>query len=203
MLLQGLYAISDERLTPHHTIFDQAEAALQAGVTILQYRNKSGTDSEVTPVCIELQRICREHGALFIINDRPHVARAIKADGLHVGIEDMQFSQARKTFPRGIIGVSCYGSIDRARSAQDAGADYVAFGSFFPSLTKPSSAVVPMTVLSQAKKTLAIPVCAIGGINLANLHEITAHDPDMISMVSAVFVGDIRDNVIRLKEKMR
>ncbi len=131
MLLQGLYAISDECLTPHHTIFDQVETALQAGVTILQYRNKSGTDSEVTPVGIELQRICREHGALFIINDRPHVARTIGADGLHVGIEDMEFSRARKTFPRGIIGVSCYGSIDRARAAQDAGADYVAFGSFF------------------------------------------------------------------------
>lgn len=202
MLLQGLYAITDELLTPHHTILDQAAAALQAGVTILQYRNKSGTDSEVTPVCIELQRICRKHGAIFVINDRLHVARAIGADGLHVGIEDMDFSQARRTFPQGIIGVSCYGSIDRALAAQDAGADYVAFGSFFSSPTKPSSAVVPMTVLSRAKEVLSIPVCAIGGINLANIHEIAAHGPDMISMVSAVFAGDIRDNVTRLKEKM-
>jgi len=202
-LLQGLYAITDEILTPDHSILDQAESALQAGVTILQYRNKSGTDSEVEAICVELQRICREHRALFIINDRPHLARAIEADGLHVGIEDMEFTQARKIFTRGIIGVSCYGNIDRARAAQDAGADYVAFGSFFPSPTKPSSKVVPMQVLSEAKAALTIPVCAIGGINAANIHEISAHGPDMISVVSAVFAGDIPSNVARLNAVMQ
>lgn len=202
MLLQGLYAITDQFLTPRSTLFEQAATALQAGVSLLQYRDKSGTDSEVEGVCVELQRICREHGALFIINDRPHLAQAIGADGLHVGIEDMALSQARRTFPDGIIGVSCYGSIDRARAAQDAGADYVAFGSFFRSPTKPTSKVVPLDVLSRAREALTIPICAIGGINVANIHEIAAHAPDMISVVSAVFAGDIRSNVARLREKM-
>jgi thiamine-phosphate pyrophosphorylase len=203
ILLQGLYAITDEILTPDHSILSQAETALQAGVKLLQYRHKSGKDSEVEEVCIKLQRLCRQYQALFIINDRPHLAQAIGADGLHVGIEDMEFSRARKIFAKGVIGVSCYGDVARARLAQDAGADYVAFGSFFPSPTKPSSKVVPMQVLSEAKAALTIPVCAIGGINAANIHEISGHGPDMISVVSAVFAGDIPSNVARLNAVMQ
>jgi len=202
-LLQGLYAITDEILTPPHSILAQAETALQAGLKLLQYRHKTGKDSEVEEVCIKLQQLCRKYHAFFIVNDRPHLAQGIGADGLHVGIDDMEFTKARKIFPQGIIGVSCYGNVARARMAQDAGADYVAFGSFFSSPTKPLSELVPMTVLSEAKAALTIPVCAIGGINVANIHEITAHGPDMISVVSAVFAGDISGNVVRLNAGMQ
>ncbi len=201
-MLKGLYAITDEILTPDHLLLGQAETALQAGVKILQYRHKSGSDREVEGICVGLQRLCRRYQALFVINDRPHLAQAIGADGLHVGVEDMKLTPARRIFAKGIIGVSCYGDLARARLAQDAGADYVAFGSFFPSPTKPSSKLVPMTVLSEAKAVLTIPVCAIGGITIANIHQITAHGPDMISVVSAVFAGDIAANVARLRAAM-
>jgi thiamine-phosphate pyrophosphorylase len=201
-LLKGLYAITDEILTPDHLLLGQAETALQAGVKILQYRHKSGSDREVEGICVGLQGLCRRYQALFVINDRPHLAQAIGADGLHVGMEDMELTPARRIFAKGIIGVSCYGDLARARLAQEAGADYVAFGSFFPSPTKPSSKVVPLTVLSEAKAALTIPVCAIGGITAANIHEISAHGPDMISVVSAVFAGDIAANVARLKALM-
>jgi len=202
MSLKGLYVITDEQLTPHNTIVAQVETALKAGVKILQYRNKTLCDEEVEEVCIDLQKLCTQHNALFIIDDRPHLAHRIKADGLHIGKDDMSLHEARLIFPDGIIGVSCYGSIRKALEAQSQGADYVAFGSFFPSPTKPHSGIVPMSVIERAKQGLTLPVCAIGGINVTNIHEISAFKPDMISVVSAVFHGDIARNITQLKQGM-
>lgn len=202
MLLKGLYAITDEHLTPHSSILQQAEEALRAGVSILQYRNKHESDEEAEPVCRGLQALCREHSAIFIIDDRAELAQRIGADGLHIGKDDMPLKRARELFPKGIIGVSCYGSVKKALKAQEEGADYVAFGSFFPSPTKPHSGVVSLEVLKEAKKQLRIPVCAIGGINAANIHQVAACRPDMISLVSAVFGSEITHNVTQLKQGM-
>jgi thiamine-phosphate pyrophosphorylase len=129
--LQGLYAITDEVLTPDTTVVAQVETALQAGANIVQYRNKSAEDAQIETVCRELLSLCQKHNVPFIIDDRPHLAHKIKADGLHIGKDDGPLSQAREIFPEGIIGVSCYGSIRKAKEAQEEGADYVAFGSFF------------------------------------------------------------------------
>lgn len=203
MLLKGLYAITDEVLTPHDTIVEQSEAALRAGVSILQYRNKHDTDETAEPICIALQQLCREHNALFIIDDRPHLAQKIKADGLHIGKDDMPLSEARAIFREGIIGVSCYGSIKKALEAQNDGASYAAFGSFFPSPTKPHSGIVSHSVLEKAKAALDIPIVAIGGINADNIAQIASHTPDMISVVSAVFEGDIEHNVKTLLQGMK
>lgn len=203
MLLKGFYAITDEHLTPHETILAQVEEALSAGVGILQYRNKTLSDAQIEPVCLRLQALCREYGALFIIDDRPRLAQKIGADGLHIGQHDTELSLARKIFPDGIIGVSCYGSVRKALEAQKAGADYVAFGSFFPSPTKPLSGIVPISVLSRAKEALFLPVCAIGGINATNIDQIAAHHPDMISLVSAIWTGDITQNIQRLTQQLK
>lgn len=202
MLLKGLYAITDEILTPHATILQQVESALCAGVCILQYRNKNESDEEAEPVCRQLQDLCRTHNALFIIDDRPELAARIGADGLHIGKDDMPLGRARELFPTGIIGVSCYGSVKKALMAQEEGADYVAFGSFFPSPTKPKSGVISLKVLTKAKESLRIPVCAIGGISASNIRQVAACYPDMISLVSAVFEGDIAHNVTQLKQGM-
>jgi thiamine-phosphate pyrophosphorylase len=129
--LKGLYAITDEILTPDESVFSQVEEALKAGITLIQYRNKTKTDDEVEALCRDLQTLCRQHNALFIIDDRPYLAEKINADGLHIGKDDMPLAEAKKIFTQGIIGVSCYGSIAKAKEAQDEGADYVAFGSFF------------------------------------------------------------------------
>ena len=199
---KGLYAITDDILTHDDVVLQKAKEALLCGVKVLQYRNKKSTDDAVEAVCIELQKLCTEMGALLIIDDRPYLSQKIKADGLHVGKDDMQLTEARTIFKEGIIGVSCYGSLKKALEAQNEGASYVAFGSFFHSPIKPYSSIVSLSVLQKAKKTLAIPVCAIGGIDVSNIHTIAAQNPDMICCVSAIFDGDIKKNIKILKQGM-
>lgn len=203
MLPKGLYVITDEKLTPDDTVVQQVRTVLQGGVKIIQYRNKSDADSDVEEICIQLQRLCTLHEATFIIDDRPHLAQKIQADGLHIGKNDISLQEARLIFPNGIIGVSCYGSVRKALEAQNEGASYVAFGSFYHSPTKPHSGIVSMSVLAKAKEALSIPICAIGGINVTNIHEISAHNPDMISVVSAVFEGDIKYNIAQLTQRIQ
>jgi len=126
--LEGIYAITDEVLTPDESVLKQVAAALESGVKIIQYRNKSASDTQVESICSALQSLCTEHDAIFIIDDRPHLAHKIKADGLHIGKDDMDLKQAREIYPEGIIGVSCYGSTRLAKEADAEGAEYVAFG---------------------------------------------------------------------------
>ncbi len=203
MSLKGLYAITDEKLTPDNTVIEQVHTALTTGVKIIQYRNKTDADDSVEEICIQLQQLCTTHGATFVIDDRPYLAQKIDADGLHIGKDDITLCEARAIFPKGIIGVSCYGSIKKALEAQEEGADYVAFGSFFPSPTKPHSGVVSMNVLRKAKEALSIPICAIGGINITNIHEISAQNPDMISLVSAIWEGNIKRNITQLNQGVK
>lgn len=197
-----LYAITDEHLTPDETILEKVKESLEAGINMLQFRNKTKSDEEVKEVCIELQRMCKKYGVLFIIDDRAHLAQEIKADGLHIGKDDMSLLEARSIFKEGIIGVSCYGSVKKAKEAQDEGASYVAFGSFFHSPTKPHSGIVPLSVIQSAKESLNIPVCVIGGISHANIDEVLSQKPDMVSVVSAVYDGCITSNVKNLLKAM-
>lgn len=200
--LRGLYVITDEILTPDATVVSQVRDALLGGADVVQYRNKTAGDDAVETVCRRLQALCREHDVPFIIDDRPELAAKIAADGLHIGKDDMPIEEARSIFKVGIIGVSCYGSVRKALDAQEAGADYVAFGSFYPSPTKPHSGIVNPNVLRKAKAALDVPVCAIGGINARNISEIAALGPDMICVVSAAFEGDIAKNIKQLKQGM-
>ncbi len=202
-LLKGLYVITDEYLTPDETVHTYIEDALKAGASIVQYRNKTKSDDEVEEICRTLQSMCSQYNVPFIIDDRPHLATKIHADGIHIGKDDMPIKEARKIFPKGIIGVSCYGSIRKAKEAQEEGADYVAFGSFFASPTKPHSGIISMNVLHKAKEAVDIPVCAIGGISQTNIGEIAATQTDMISVVSAAFQGDVQQNVSNLIKGMK
>lgn len=185
-MLKGLYAITDERLTPYEgeKIFELVEGALKGGAKILQLRDKETPDEALLPIALELKRLCREYGALFIVNDRLVLAKMAKADGLHIGKEDVALELAKKEFSQGIIGVSCYGDISRAKKAEALGASYVAFGSFYPSPTKPSSPVIPKELLKEAKRVLQIPICAIGGITLERAKELIALGADMIAVIS-------------------
>jgi thiamine-phosphate pyrophosphorylase len=202
-LLKGLYVITDEYLTPDETVHSYVEDALIAGASIVQYRNKTKSDEEVEEVCRTLQSLCSSYSVPFIIDDRPHLAAKIDADGLHIGKDDMPIEEARKIFPTGIIGVSCYGSIRKAREAQQEGADYVAFGSFFASPTKPHSGIISTNVLHKAKEALEIPICAIGGISQTNIGQIAVTQADMISVVSAAFKGNTKENVSNLIKGMK
>lgn len=201
--LKGLYVITDEHLTPDESVIAYVEDALIAGASIVQYRNKTKSDEEVEDVCRTLQSLCSHYSVPFIIDDRPHLAHKIGADGIHIGKDDMPLEDARKIFPKGIIGVSCYGSIRKAKEAQAEGADYVAFGSFFASPTKPHSGIISMNVLHKAKEAVDIPICAIGGISQTNIGEIAATNTDMISVVSAAFQGNTQENVSNLIKGMK
>lgn len=202
MSLKGLYAITDELLTPPKTIVTQVEEALKGRIDILQYRNKTDSDEEVETICRDLLSLCRAYNVPFVIDDRPFLAQKIGADGLHIGKDDMPLAEAKAIFNKGFIGVSCYGSVTKALEVQTDGGDYVAFGSFYPSPTKPHSGIVSMSVLERAKEALSIPICAIGGINVTNIHDIAVYKPDMISVISAVFDGNITRNITQLKQGM-
>ncbi|NCD11649.1 MAG: thiamine phosphate synthase [Epsilonproteobacteria bacterium] len=190
-LLQGLYVLSDEFLTPNETLLEQIERVLKSGVRILQYRNKNANEEEALRDCIRLQALCDYYEALFIVDDRLDVAYEMNADGLHVGMDDVGYEEARKCLGKDkIIGVSCYGDIERALHYEALGADYVAFGSFFPSPTKPHSKLVEPSFLEEAKKHLKVPICAIGGINQENIFQLHAYDLAMYSVISAVYKED-------------
>lgn len=186
--LKGWYAITDETWTPDPVLLNQAQQALQAGVRILQYRNKSKSDDEVEALCRALQKLCTQHQATFILNDRVHLAKKINADGVHIGGKDMSVAEARAYLGEDfIIGVSCYGDLARAAAAEQAGASYLAFGAFFPSPTKPQAAVVPFEVIRKARAQSQLPIAVIGGITAENLEQFAAYPVDMYCSVTAIF----------------
>lgn len=197
MKLSGLYAITDEILTPNETIVFQVEEALKSGVSIVQFRYKNISDENALSICEKLKEKCDAYGALFVLDDRIDLARYL-GTALHIGKDDISLVEARKIFD-GVIGVSCYGDINRALEAQKNGASYVAFGSFFPSPTKPHSSPVSLEILKEAKEKLTIPICVIGGINVENIHKFNDFAPDMISIVSGIFKGNISQNCELLK----
>lgn len=203
--LSGIYAITDEQLTPNETVVSQVQRALEHGASIIQFRDKNSSDAEVEDICKKLQTLCTQFDATFIIDDRAKLVKKIDADGLHIGKDDISLPEAREIVgDECIIGVSCYGSLHKAKKAQDEGADYVAFGSVFASPTKPHSKVIDLEVISQAKKELKVPVCVIGGIFSENIAKLIPHNPDMISMVSGVFGSDaIEENLSNIKQTLQ
>ncbi|MBE0495728.1 MAG: thiamine phosphate synthase [Campylobacterales bacterium] len=185
MYVSKLYVLTDDILTPRESIMAQTKEVLDAGVRTLQLRDKTHSDADLLPLVKAMVALCNVYGAKLIINDRVNLALNANAHGVHIGLEDGSLEEARSLLPEAIIGVSCYGDVERAKRAQEGGASYVAFGSFFPSPTKPHTKTVPLDIIAQAKATLSIPVCVIGGINASNIHLVK--DADMISVVSAAY----------------
>lgn len=188
-MLRGLYVITDERLTPYeeNKIFTMVEKALKGGAKLVQLRDKSKKDEELIEIAKELKRLCHKFLAYFIVNDRVELAFKIEADGVHIGKDDPDLKMVRRFFKDKVVGVSCYGDLERAIKAEQEGASYVAFGSFFPSPTKPDSKLVDKKILTLAKKHLKIPVCAIGGITLAKAKELIEAGADLIAVVSDIW----------------
>ncbi len=183
--LTGLYAITDGGQTD---LAHQVALALGGGVRIIQYRDKSSDLARRLTQAKELSAICQKQDAIFIINDDVELATAVNADGVHLGRDDPDISSARKQLGLDtIIGVSCYNRLDLARSAQDAGADYVAFGRFFPSKTKPHAVQAEISLLIQAKKALHIPIVAIGGITPENSASLIQAGADMLAVIQGLF----------------
>lgn len=188
--LNGLYAITEDRPLGPERLAARVELAISGGARIIQYRDKSTDAMRRLAEASAIVAACRRHSALAIINDDVDLAVAVAADGVHLGRDDVTIAQARTRLPTGgIIGVSCYNRFERAQSAAREGADYVAFGSFFPSPTKPKAVRADPELLRRAHRELRLPTVAIGGISPENGAALVRAGADMLAVVSAVFAA--------------
>lgn len=190
MMIRGLCAVTvDDPLLPRLSAL--VKAALDGGTPFVQYRNKAAPRPLRRAQAAEMLRICRATGAKLIINDDVWLAVEIGADGAHIGRDDApggSLAAARDALgPKRILGVSCYNELARGEEAVKAGADYLAFGSMFPSRTKPAAVRAPLEMLGEARRRFGLPVAAIGGITLDNAPEVIAAGADMIAVVSDLF----------------
>ena len=187
MELKGLYAVTPD-LSDTGELAWRIRQALDGGLRLLQYRNKSADAALRREQSLALLGLCRGHGVPLVINDDLPLALDIGADGVHLGREDGNLAAARAALgPGKLLGVSCYAEMDRAREAGRIGADYVAFGSFFASPTKPAAVRAPLTLLAEARNELGLPVCAIGGITLQNAPQLIEAGADLLAVISDVF----------------
>ncbi len=190
--LRGLYGITAPALLQDDALLlDAVESGLAGDMAILQYRNQSADHEQQLRQATALLSLCRRYQALFIINDDVELARAVGADGIHLGGEDAAIAEARMVLgDDAIIGRSCYNRLPLAREAQAQGADYVAFGRFFPSQTKPAAVQAEPELLALARSELAIPICAIGGITVANAANLIDRGANMIAVIHDLFTAD-------------
>jgi thiamine-phosphate pyrophosphorylase len=186
--LAGLYAITDARETDPGRLIDASEQALRGGVRMLQFRDKSDDTIRRRQIGTALRTLTRDFGALLIINDDVELAVTTGANGVHLGRDDADLRLARQALgPDAIIGVSCYNQFELAQQAAASGANYVAFGCFFPSRTKPGARQATPDLLQRAKRELDIPVAAIGGITVQNAVPLINAGARMLAMVDGLF----------------
>ncbi len=192
--LKGLYAITDSRLIKEGRLIGSVKQAILGGAHLIQYRNKTDLADVRIKEASALLKLCNQYAIPLIINNDVDLARQIGAHGVHLGKEDMRADEARDVLgSQAIIGVSCYNCLDLALNAQRQGADYVAFGSFFPSATKPHAVKANVDLIIQAKQNLHVPVCGIGGITVDNAHVLIDAGIDMLAVIHGVFANsDIR-----------
>jgi len=192
-LICGLYAITpDEADTAE--LLRKVRMALLCGVRVIQYRNKTAEAALRQEQAGALRELTREFAVPLIINDDAVLARQVAADGVHLGGADGSVADARAVLGSGkLIGVSCYNRLALAHEAVRLGADYVAFGSFFPSMVKPDAVVATPDLLRQARRELVVPLVAIGGIDAQNGVLLLEAGANALAVISAVFAApDIR-----------
>jgi thiamine-phosphate pyrophosphorylase len=195
---RGLYAITDATLSARRGLEADVAAAIRGGAVLIQYRDKSGEAERRQQEAAALLKVCRQYGVPLIINDDVELARALGADGVHLGAEDAGLRAARARLgPEAIIGISCYDSLELARKARTAGADYVAFGAFFGSPTKPAAARAPLALLHEASHNLRLPVAAIGGITPENGASLIEAGASLLAVISGVFGAENPETAAR------
>lgn len=196
MTLRGLYAITDSQLLAGKMLA-YVEAALDGGLTLLQYRDKSSDDARRLREAEALRDLCARYNTRLIINDDAELAARLGV-GVHLGQTDGPLTPARALLGfKAIIGSTCHSQIDLAEQAAKEGASYVAFGRFFNSSTKPGAPTATLDVLDQARSQLKLPICVIGGITLANAAPLVAHGADLLAVVHGLFGADSTREVTR------
>ena len=181
----GLYAITQTEYQTIDAILAQTDAVLKGGARIVQYRDKKPINATV--LAGELVQLCHHYGVPLLINDNIALALTVGADGVHLGESDGSVQQARAYLgENAIIGVSCYNDLNRAVDAQRQGANYVAFGRFFASTSKPLATPATLETLTQAKKKVTLPIVAIGGILPENGHDLLHAGADLLAVIGGL-----------------
>ena len=199
----SLYLVTDRECLEDRDLVQSIEQAIQGGVTMVQLREKSVSTREFLQLAIGVKEITSRYRIPLIINDRLDIALAVDADGLHVGQDDLPLLKARELLgPNKIIGVSA-STLTEALLAQFQDADYLGVGAIFSTTTKTDAPKVSLELLELIKKSVSIPVVAIGGINPTNLQQAIAAGVDGVSVVSAILAQkDCRIAAKQLKDIM-
>ena len=185
--IHGLYAIADTGSIDDALLIEKVRQVLAGGCRVLQYRDKSIDNAKRLKQAKELKLLCSKAGAVFIINDDADLARQVNADGVHCGRNDATVSETRNRYPELMIGATCYNSLERATQAIEDGADYLAFGRFYPSATKPEATPATIEILRQASQQFDHPIVAIGGIIVENAEVLISSGASAVAVINGVF----------------
>jgi len=185
--IHGLYAIADTGSIDDALLIEKVRQVLAGGCRVLQYRDKSIDKIKRLKQAKELKLLCSKAGAVFIINDDADLARQVNADGVHCGSNDATVSETRNRYPELMIGATCYNSLERATQAIEDGADYLAFGRFYPSSTKPEATPATIEILRQASQQFDHPIVAIGGIIVENAEVLISSGASAVAVIKGVF----------------
>ncbi len=195
-----LYVIVDRGVIKKRDVLEIAKEALRGGADIIQLRDKSSGDGALLQYAKSIKRITKKYNRLFIINDRVDIARAVNADGVHLGQNDIPIEEARKILGKKIIGISTH-SLDEAKRAQRKGADYIGVGPIFKTTTKKKLVPIGPSILAKVRRRIDIPFFAIGGISLINVADAKKKGADRIAVASsAIKAKNIYPAVKRLRE---
>jgi len=183
-----LYLITPPKFEPR-AFAEELKRALDGGdVASLQLRMKDASDNEILRAAEIVMPIAQDRDVAFIVNDRPDLAHMLRADGVHIGQEDTPYEEAREIVGKNaIVGVTCHNSRDLAFAAGEAGADYVAFGAFFPTATKIPKATADLELLQWWAETMTVPVVAIGGITVENAKPLVEAGADFLAVSAGVW----------------
>ena len=182
-----LYLVSPPRLSAANFLGPLTEALSGGDVASFQLRLKHAGDDEIRRTVDALRPAVQSHGIAFIQNDRPDLAAELGCDGVHIGQEDASYGEARKALPKGIVGVTCHDSLHLAMDAAEAGADYVAFGAFFPTQTKEPKTRTEPEILRAWSMATVIPCVAIGGITVENAPVLVEAGADFLAVSAGVW----------------
>ena len=182
-----LYLISPPRLSAANFLGPLKESLKGGDVASFQLRLKDISDDEIRRTVDRLRPLVQANGTAFILNDRPDLAAELGCDGVHIGQEDASYAEARRLLPGGIVGVTCHDSRHLAMDAAEAGADYVAFGAFFPTQTKEPKTTADIELLRWWSELMVVPCVAIGGITVQNAPELIAAGADFLAVSAGVW----------------
>jgi thiamine-phosphate pyrophosphorylase len=193
-----LYAVTDRAWVGEQSLYEQVESALKGGATCIQLREKDLNDEDFLAEALDIAALCKQYGVPFIINDRVDIAIKSKADGIHVGQEDMPVAQVREKVGNDmIIGVSV-SSPEEALEAVRNGADYLGVGAVFSTSTKLDVNILAKETLREICAAVDVPVVAIGGIGKANISQLSGTGVDGVALVSAIFSAENIEDECRL-----